>query len=91
MSKTKQSQSNVIDLLRHPKYIKKLMNEKLRLIGEPLIIDEIKEDIFPLYELFKHYNYLEKLNKDVHKLNKRVEKKLDKLLTKKDKDDDGSH
>ena len=91
MSKTKQSQSNVIDLLRHPKYIKKLMNEKLRKIGGPLHISVIEEKIFPLDDLFKHYNYLEKLNKEVHKLNKRVEKKLDKLLTKKDKDDDGSH
>ena len=79
MKKIKQSESNVIDLLRHPKYIKRLLNK------------EIMEESLKMIKLdgiFKHFNHLEKLNKEVHKLNKRVEKKLDKLLTKKDKPKD---
>ena len=78
MRKKNQSQSNVIDLLRHPKYIKKLMHEK-----------ELEEwrSMIQLDEFYKHFDHLEKLNKEVRKLNKRVEKKLDKLLSKKDKPD----
>tara|TARA_Y100000590_G_scaffold284795_1_gene320539 strand:+ start:844 stop:1062 length:219 start_codon:yes stop_codon:yes gene_type:complete len=66
----------VIDLIKHPKYIKKMMHEK-----------ELKQRIISLEEFYKHFAHLEKLNKEVHKLNKRVEKKLDKLLSKKDKPD----
>ena len=82
MKKIKQSESNVIDLLRHPKYIKRLLDEDLI---------EARLKMIKLDGIFKHFNHLEKLNKEVHKLNKRVEKKLDKLLNKKNKDDDGSH
>ena len=72
----KKANSKVIDLLKHPKYIKKLMREK-----------ELKQRIISLEEFYKHFAHLEKLNKEVHKLNKRVEKKLDKLLSKKNKPD----
>ncbi len=64
----------VIDLIKHPKYIKKMMHEK-----------ELKQRIISLEEFYKHFAHLEKLNKEVHKLNKRVEKKLDKLISDKNK------
>ena len=49
--------------------------------------EELKQRIISLEEFYKHFAHLEKLNKEVHKLNKRVEKKLDKLLSKKNKPD----
>ncbi len=64
----------IIDLIKHPKYIKKMMHE-----------EELKQRIISLEEFYKHFAYLEKLNKEVHKLNKRVEKKLDKLISDKNK------
>jgi len=75
MSKTK---SNVIDLLRHPKYLKKLITQKE--LEEKLLLHTIN-----LQDFQKHIAHLEELNKEVHKLNKRVEKKLDKLISDKNK------
>ncbi len=75
MSKTK---SNVIDLLRHPKYLKKLITQKE--LEEKLLLHTIS-----LQDFQKHISHLEELNKEVHKLNKRVEKKLDKLISDKNK------
>jgi|TARA_B100000073_G_C23418812_1_gene446316 hypothetical protein len=75
MSKTK---SNVIDLLRHPKYLKKLITQKE--LEEKLLLHTIS-----LQDFQKHIAHLEQLNKEVHKLNKRVEKKLDKLISDKNK------
>jgi hypothetical protein len=69
---------NVIDLLRHPKYLKRLITQKE--LEEKLLLHTIS-----LKEFHKHFAHLEKLNKEVHKLNKRVEKKLDKLLSRKNK------
>ena len=81
MKKIKRSPSNVIDLTRHPKYIKRLLDERLPQFSK----------MVPLDGIFKHFEKLTKLNKKVHKLNKRIEKKLDKLTIKKDNDNDGSH
>ena len=75
MSKTK---GNVIDLLRHPKYLKKLITQKE--LEEKLLLHTIS-----LQDFQKHIAHLEELNKEVHKLNKRVEKKLDKLISDKNK------
>lgn len=75
MSKIK---SNVIDLLRHPKYVKRLITQKE--LEEKLLLHTIS-----LKDFQKHIAHLEELNKEVHKLNKRVEKKLDKLISDKNK------
>ena len=69
------NRSNVINLKKHPLYIKKMMKgKKLNLFGAP-----IPEGLLDLGSFYKHYEKLEELNKQVDKLNKKIDKKLKKL------------
>ena len=72
MSKT----NNIIDLKRHPLYIKKLMSRS-----------DFKtlENILPLDKFNEYMENLKQLNKQVDKLNKKIDKKL-KILEKELKD-----
>ena len=54
--------------------------KKGRCLFEKLLLHTIS-----LQDFQKHIAHLEELNKEVHKLNKRVEKKLDKLISDKNK------
>ena len=63
------NKSNIIDLKRHPLYIKKVMDSQFKSI----------DDVLPLDKFNEYMDNLNRLNKQVDKLNKRVEKKLKKL------------
>ncbi len=63
------NKNNIIDLKRHPLYIKKVMDSQFKSIN----------DILPLDKFNEYMDNLNRLNKQVDKLNKRVEKKLKKL------------
>ncbi len=63
------NKNNIIDLKRHPLYIKKVMDSQFKSI----------DDILPLDKFNEYMDNLNRLNKQVDKLNKRVEKKLKKL------------
>ena len=63
------NKNNIIDLKRHPLYIKKVMDSQFKSI----------DDILPLNKFNEYMDNLNRLNKQVDKLNKRVEKKLKKL------------
>ncbi len=63
------NKNNIIDLKRHPLYIKKVMDSQFKSIN----------DVLPLDKFNEYMNNLDQLNKQVDKLNKRVEKKLKKL------------
>tara|TARA_B100000963_G_C22616359_1_gene667552 strand:- start:652 stop:870 length:219 start_codon:yes stop_codon:yes gene_type:complete len=63
------NKSNIIDLKRHPLYIKKVMDSQFKSI----------DDVLPLDKFNEYMDNLNQLNKQVDKLNKRVEKKLKKL------------
>ena len=59
------NKNNIIDLKRHPLYIKKVMDSQFKSIN----------DILPLDKFNEYMDNLNRLNKQVDKLNKRVEKK----------------
>ena len=63
------NKNNIIDLKRHPLYIKKVMDSQFKSI----------DDVLPLDKFNEYMENLDQLNKQVDKLNKRVEKKLKKL------------
>ena len=63
------NKNNIIDLKRHPLYIKKVMDSQFKSI----------DDVLPLDKFNEYMENLDRLNKQVDKLNKRVEKKLKKL------------
>ncbi len=63
------NKNNIIDLKRHPLYIKKVMDSQFKSIN----------DILPLDKFNEYMDNLNRLNKQVDKLNKRVEKKLKNL------------
>tara|TARA_B100001287_G_C22671558_1_gene525498 strand:- start:1672 stop:1890 length:219 start_codon:yes stop_codon:yes gene_type:complete len=63
------NKSNIIDLKRHPLYIKKVMDSQFKSV----------DDVLPLDKFNEYMDNLNRLNKQVDKLNKRVEKKLKKL------------
>lgn len=63
------NKNNIIDLKRHPLYIKKVMDSQFKSI----------DDILPLDKFNEYMDNLNRLNKQVDKLNKRVEKKLKNL------------
>ena len=63
------NKNNIIDLKRHPLYIKKVMDSQFKSI----------DDVLPLDNFNEYMENLDRLNKQVDKLNKRVEKKLKKL------------
>ena len=63
------NKNNIIDLKRHPLYIKKVMDSQFKSI----------DDVLPLDKFNEYIENLDRLNKQVDKLNKRVEKKLKKL------------
>ena len=65
MSKT----SNIIDLKRHPLYIKKVMQSQF----------ETFDNMLPLNKFNEYMENLKQLNKQVDKLNKKIDKKLKKL------------
>tara|TARA_B100001057_G_scaffold481223_1_gene554989 strand:+ start:1425 stop:1643 length:219 start_codon:yes stop_codon:yes gene_type:complete len=65
MSKT----SNIIDLKRHPLYIKKVMQSQFKTTGNMLPLDKFNE----------YMENLKKLNKQVDILNKKIDKKLKKI------------
>ena len=69
--------NNIIDLKRHPLYIKKVMNSQFKSM----------EDVLPLDKFNEYMKNLDQLNKQVDKLNKRVEKKLKKLEEELSKDE----
>lgn len=61
--------NNIIDLTRHPLYIKKVMSSQFSTTDNMLPLDKFNE----------YMENLDKLNKQVDKLNKRIEKKLKKI------------
>jgi len=65
MSKT----NNIIDLKRHPLYIKKVMQSQFKTVNNML----------PLNKFNEYMENLKQLNKQVDKLNKKIDKKLKKL------------
>jgi len=71
-----QKKNNIIDLKRHPLYIKKLMSRT-----------DFKtfENMLPLDKFNEYIENLNQLNKQVDKLNKKISKKL-KILEKDLKD-----
>ena len=69
--------NNIIDLKRHPLYIKKVMNCQFKSM----------DDVLPLDKFNEYMKNLDQLNKQVDKLNKRVEKKLKKLEEELSKDE----
>ena len=69
--------NNIIDLKRHPLYIKKVMNSQFKSMDDVLALDKFNE----------YMKNLDQLNKQVDKLNKRVEKKLKKLEEELSKDE----
>ena len=71
MSKT----NNIIDLKRHPLYIKKVMQSQFKTVNNMLPLDKFNE----------YMENLKQLNKQVDKLNKKIDKKL-KILEKELKD-----
>ncbi len=71
------NKSNIIDLKRHPLYIKKVMDSQFKSI----------DDVLPLDKFNEYMDNLNRLNKQVDKLNKRVEKKLKKLEEELSKDE----
>lgn len=60
--------NKIIELKRHPLFIKKVMNTFKQVDG-----------VLPLDKFEEYFKNLDKLNKQVDELNKRVEKKLKKL------------
>ena len=69
------NKNNIIDLKRHPLYIKKVMTGKtIAPFGAP-----IPAGLLDLGGFFEHYHQLEELNKEVDLLNKKMKKKLKKL------------
>ena len=71
------NKNNIIDLKRHPLYIKKVMDSQFKSI----------DDVLPLDKFNEYMENLDRLNKQVDKLNKRVEKKLKKLEEELSKDE----
>jgi len=67
--------SNIIDLKRHPLYIKKVMQSQFQTF----------DNMLPLNKFNEYMENLKQLNKQVDKLNKKIDKKLKKL----EKDLDG--
>jgi ABC-type Zn2+ transport system substrate-binding protein/surface adhesin len=65
MSKT----NNIIDLKRHPLYIKKVMQSQFKSV----------DNMLPLNKFNEYMENLKQLNKHVDKLNKKIDKKLKKL------------
>ena len=65
MSKT----NNIIDLKRHPLYIKKVMQHQFKTVDNMLPLDKFNE----------YMENLKQLNTQVDKLNKKIDKKLKKL------------
>jgi ABC-type Zn2+ transport system substrate-binding protein/surface adhesin len=61
--------NNVIDLKRHPLYIKKVMQSQF----------ETFDNMLPLNKFNEYMENLKQLNKQVDKLNKKIDKKLKKL------------
>ena len=61
--------NNVIDLKRHPLYIKKVMQSQF----------EMFDNMLPLNKFNEYMENLKQLNKQVDKLNKKIDKKLKKL------------
>ena len=71
------NKSNIIDLKRHPLYIKKVMDSQFKTF----------DDVLPLDKFNEYMENLNQLNKQVDKLNKKVEKKLKKLEEELSKDE----
>tara|TARA_B100001057_G_C22545386_1_gene831328 strand:+ start:332 stop:553 length:222 start_codon:yes stop_codon:yes gene_type:complete len=71
------NKSNIIDLKRHPLYIKKVMDSQFKTF----------DDVLPLDKFNEYMENLNQLNKQVDKLNKKVEKKLKKLEKELSKDE----
>ena len=61
--------NNVIDLKRHPLYIKKVMQSQFKTF----------DNMLPLNKFNEYMENLKQLNKQVDKLNKKIDKKLKKL------------
>lgn len=61
--------SNLIDLQRHPLYIKKVMQSQFKTV----------DNMLPLNKFNEYMENLKQLNKQVDKLNKKIDKKLKKL------------
>ena len=61
--------SNIIDLKRHPLYIKKIMKSQF----------ETLDNLLPLDKFNQYMENLKQLNNQVDKLNKKIDKKLKKL------------
>tara|TARA_B100001094_G_scaffold233102_1_gene227989 strand:- start:678 stop:896 length:219 start_codon:yes stop_codon:yes gene_type:complete len=61
--------SNLIDLKRHPLYIKKVMQSQFKTV----------DNMLPLNKFNEYMENLKQLNKQVDKLNKKIDKKLKKL------------
>ena len=61
--------SNIINLQRHPLYIKKIMKSQF----------ETLENLLPLDKFNQYMENLKQLNNQVDKLNKKIDKKLKKL------------
>ena len=61
--------SNIIDLKRHPLYIKKVMQSQFQTF----------DNMLPLNKFNEYMENLKQLNKQVDKLNKKIDKKLKKL------------
>lgn len=61
--------SNIIDLERHPLYIKKVMKSQFQTF----------DNMLPLNKFNEYMENLKQLNKQVDKLNKKIDKKLKKL------------
>jgi ABC-type Zn2+ transport system substrate-binding protein/surface adhesin len=61
--------NNIINLKRHPLYIKKVMDSQFKTLDNMLPLDKFNE----------YMDNLDRLNKQVDKLNKKVEKKIKKI------------